>query len=239
MKTLSIVVPCYNEEDSLPQLFSQMTEVSKQLLKDYRLDVVFVDDGSRDNTFAMLSGFKKKFKSSGVSVTICRHGKNRNLGAALKTAFKVVKGDLIVTADADCTYSLLDIPKLLALLDENTDIVSASPYHPEGKSAMMHAYRLFLSKAISKIYRVLTGSRIYTFTALFRVYRKKVIDDIHPKSDNFLAVTELLVYSLRKGYKVKEFPADLTARKYGKSKMKLLSTIMSHVSLIMRLIFRL
>lgn len=236
MQTLSIVVPCYNEEESLPQLFLQLRQLRKQLSGKYVFDVVFVDDGSADRTFSMLSGFKREFARGRDNVTLCRHPVNRNLGAALKTGLAQVKGELVATVDADCTYSLLGIPALIKLLDDKTDIAIASPYHPDGRSDIRPAYRLFLSKAISKIYALLTGSDLHTFTAIFRVYRRKVIDVVRPKSDGFLAVTEMLVFSLRRGFKVRELPATLTVRKYGRSKMKLLSTIWAHFSFIVRLL---
>ncbi len=238
METLSVVVPCYNEEPGLPQFFSQMKELASALRNKYAVEVVFVDDGSTDGTFRMLSDFKKAFSSpkKRISVVICRHPANRNLGAALKTAFRHAKGSLIATVDADCTYSLSYIPKLLQLLDKGTDIALASPYHPEGASDIKPAYRLFLSKAISRIYSLLTGSNIYTFTSIFRVYRRKVIENVQPRSDGFLAVTELLVFALKKGYSVKELPATLTLRKYGKSKMKLFSTIRDHFLLVAKLL---
>ena len=239
MQTLSIVVPCYNEEEGLHQLFSQLGQLYRKLKGRYALDIVFVDDGSTDSTFGMISSFKKDFARKGASVTICRHSRNRNLGGALKTGLAHVKGDLVSTIDADCTYSLLGLPKLLALLDGSTDIVIASPYHPDGKSDIRPAYRLFLSKAISGIYALLTHSNLHTFTAIFRVYRRKVIDVVRPRSDGFLAVTEMLVFSLRKGFRVKELPATLTLRKYGRSNMKLFSTITAHFLFILRLLFHL
>lgn len=238
METLSVVVPCYNEEAGLHQFFSQMRQLAKSLQGRYAVEVVFVDDGSTDRTFLMLSEFKKRFSSpkQRASVIICRHPVNKNLGAALKTAFRHVTGGLVATVDADCTYSLLEIPGLLKLLDSGTDIAIASPYHPEGRSDIKPAYRLFLSKAISKIYAILTRSNIYTFTAIFRIYKRKVIENVRPKSDGFLAVTEMLVFALRKGYKVKEMPATLAVRKYGRSKMKLFSTIMAHFMFCLRLL---
>ncbi len=240
MQTLSVVVPCYNEEEGLPQLFSQLRQLRRKLGANYGLDVVFVDDGSVDRTFEVLCGFREDFaKLRGVSVTVCRHSVNRNLGGALKTGLARVKGSLVVTVDADCTYSLLDIPRMLALLDNGTDMVIASPYHPDGESDIRPAYRLFLSRAVSRIYALLTGSRIHTFTAIFRVYRREVVDVVRPRSDGFLAVTEMLVFALRRGFRVRELPATLAVRKYGRSKMKLLSTIAAHFMFMLRLLFRL
>lgn len=242
MQTLSVVVPCYNEEEGLHQLFSQLKQLKGMLGNSYALDLVFVDDGSTDRTFPMLSEFKKEFASMKrhIDVTICRHQANRNLGAALKTGLSVVKGDLVATVDADCTYNLSYIPKMLEMMDSNTDIVLASPYHPAGKSDIRPKYRHFLSITTSKIYSLLTLSRIHTFTALFRVYRRKVIKDadVMPESNGFLAVTEMLVYAVRKGYRVRELPATLTVRKYGRSRMKLLSTICGHFSFMVKLFFR-
>lgn len=236
MAALSIVIACYNEEESLPQLFSQIKKMARLLKNRYILDFVFVDDGSQDGTYKMLLDFKNQFSNKNRKVTVLKHKTNRNLGAALKTAFKNIQGDLVITADADCTYSLLDVPKLLSCLDNKTDIVIASPYHPKGTSDIRPRYRLWLSRIISKIYALITGSSLHTFTAIFRVYRREVINNVKFKSDNFIAVTELLIYAIKNGYKVKEIPAHLTVRRYGQSKMRLLSTIWSHFTLVLKLL---
>ncbi len=227
---ISIIVPCYNEEEGVPFLVRQLKK-AERLLHSY--EIIFIDDGSEDNTYKLL----KKFYENRKNIKILRHDKNRNLGAALRTGFKASTGDVIVPIDSDCTYPPIEIVNLLRLLDPSTDIVSASPYHPKGKVENVAGYRLFLSKAISKIYSVIMNADLYTYTAIFRAYRRKVIEDIRFRSDDFLCCAEILVYAILKGYKIKEYPTTLHARKYGRSNIRLLKVIFSHTRFIIKIIF--
>jgi len=97
-------------------------------------------------------------------------------------------------------------------------------------------YRIFLSKGSSLIYRILLNWRVHTYTALYRAYRRDVIDEIPFAANDFLGGTELMVKAMLKGYQVDEFPAALHQRMFGVSKAKLLRTIKSHLNFQARLI---
>lgn len=231
MQTLSIVIPCYNEEEGIPHLQSQLMPAVKELQQNYNVELIFVNDGSTDRTQELLQQHFGPDKNT----VILKHEKNKNLGAALKTGFSKAKGDLIAALDSDCTYSPQLFLKMLSMLDEKTDIVTVSPYHPQGMVHNVPAYRIFLSKSVSRLYRILLGSEIYTYTAMVRVYRKKVIDTVQFKSNTFLGVTELFIKSLLHGYKAKELPAELNVRQFGQSKMKTMRVIGDHLGLISRI----
>ncbi|MEW5896134.1 MAG: glycosyltransferase family 2 protein [Nanoarchaeota archaeon] len=229
---LSLIVPCYNEEKGIENLHSQLNPVLESLSKDWELELIFVDDGSKDRTLELLNHYfgKKSY------VKIVPHEINKNLGAAMRTGFAQATGDIIVTMDSDCTYDPKNIPKMLKVLDEDTDMVTASPYHPLGNNNIPK-HRLFLSKSITGIYCLLTGSRIYTFTALFRAYKKEVIQNVAFKSDDFLATAEILILALNKGYKVREYPTTLNTRAFGDSKIRMLKVIKSHFLFASGLLF--
>jgi dolichol-phosphate mannosyltransferase len=231
MEKLSIIVPCYNEEKGIGHLHNQLVPVLNTLQEAWNLELIFVDDGSVDNTHQLLH---EKF-SSLEYVKIIKHEVNMNLGGAMRTGFSHATGDVIVTMDSDCTYHPQQIPELLSHLDEDTDIVAASPYHPMGKVENVPSYRLLLSKGICQIYRTLTGSDIHTFTALFRAQKRHIIDNVPFESNNFLATAETLIYAMNKGYKVKEYPTTLSVRQYGVSKMRLFGVIKSHLSFVFKL----
>lgn len=230
-KKLSLIIPFYNEEEGVPHFIKQITPVITELNKSYQTETILVDDGSTDHTNELLHYYFDKNKNA----KIVKHDRNRNLGAAIRTGFQNATGDIIATMDSDCTYHPQVIFELLKLLDEKTSIVTASPYHPAGKVENVPQYRLLLSKTVTLLYRLVTGAKIHTFTALFRVYKKDVVKNVQFKSNNFLATAEFLVYALRKGYKVKEYPTVLRVRKYGNSKMKLLLVIKSHASFLLKL----
>lgn len=229
---LSIVIPCYNEADGVPKLRDEFFPVVAQLAKTRTVEVIFVDDGSKDDTWVALNeafGSREKVAQWGAAVRFERHPVNRGLGAAIRTGLAASRGDLIVTADSDGTYRFETIPALIETLTPDLDIVTGSPYHPKGHVDNVPEYRLVLSKGSSMLYRILVDPRLHTYTALFRVYRRRVIENVTFESDGFLAGTELLVKAILMGYCAGEFPTTLHARVFGVSKAKIARTVKAHL----------
>lgn len=227
---LSIVIPCYNEEDNVQKMREELFPILESLSLTYNLQVIFVDDGSTDQTLRSLKATFESLSTSQIEFRFMKHEVNRGLGAALRTGFSGAEGDLIVTTDSDGTYKFSSIPAMLDLLQPGVDIVTASPYHPQGNVVGVPKNRLILSQGASFLYRVLVSWNVHTYTCLFRAYRREVIDTISFKSNGFLAGTELMVKGMLKGYKVVEFPAVLYSRVFGTSKAKLARTIWAHLS---------
>jgi dolichol-phosphate mannosyltransferase len=109
------------------------------------------------------------------------------------------------------------------------DIVTASPYHPEGAVDGVPAYRLILSQGASLIYRGLLDASIYCYTAMFRAYRRPVLQSVHFQAPGYLAMAEILAEALLQGYTVAEFPTVLRVRQYGQSKAKIARIIRDHL----------
>jgi dolichol-phosphate mannosyltransferase len=236
---LSIIVPCFNEADNVQKLHDELLPIIEEMIVRNRHDaskeiqsaeMIFVDDGSRDSTFSKLQeNFSYKNKS-GVIFKFLKHETNLGLGAAIRTGFSKADGEIVMTVDSDGTYKFSDIPSFLSFLAPDIDIVTASPYHPAGGVVGVPAYRLFLSRSSSFLYRILVDRHVYTYTCLFRAYRADVIKNISFSSNGFLAGTEILVKAILNGYRVAEFPAVLHRRIYGVSKAKIAETIFSHLS---------
>jgi dolichol-phosphate mannosyltransferase len=165
----------------------------------------------------------------GVDARVVIHDRNRGLGAALRSGFGAAGGEIIVTTDSDATYRFEEIPRLLACLTEEVDIVTASPYHPDGAVAGVPRHRLVFSRGASWLYRVLVTPRLHTWTALFRAYRARVIQTTPFRSDGFLAGTEILVNAVLSGYQAAEYPTTLHSRVVGTSKAKLARTVRAHL----------
>ena len=241
---LSVVVPCFNEEDNIEKLRAEFFPVIEKLVGSRlpdggeidSVEVVFVDDGSSDGTYDALMRAFSNYKQPSISLKFEKHEVNRGLGAALRTGFGAVTGDIVVTTDSDGTYHFSTIPSLLEHLTRGVAIVTASPYHPKGEVVGVPGYRIFLSRGSSLIYRILLNWRIHTYTALFRAYRREVVDHISFTANDFLGATELMVKAMLKGYQVDEFPAALHQRMFGVSKAKLVRTIKSHLNFQTRLL---
>jgi len=234
---LSIIVPCYNEADNIQKLEREFFPVAEGLIGAHLLDdapiedveVVFVDDGSQDSTFEVLSSAFGSRVRKNFTVKFERHRVNRGLGAAIRTGFHASSGDILVTTDSDGTYKFSTIPALISSMRNGVDMITASPYHPQGEVVGVPGYRVFLSRGSSLLYRILLKWNIYTYTALFRGYRREVVDQIPFRANDYLAGTELMVKAMLKGYTVAEFPVALHRRVFGVSKARLLQTIFSHL----------
>lgn len=235
---LSLIVPCYNEVDNVRKLQDELLPVVEEITvhgwkntpeKVYTAEVIFVDDGSRDDTYSRLKECFGGKNDSGVTFKFLQHPTNLGLGAAIRTGFSSADGDIVVTVDSDGTYKFSEIPSLLTYLTPEIGIVTASPYHPNGNVVGVPAYRLLLSRGSSLLYRILLDWHIYTYTCLFRAYRSEVVRNIRFESNGFLAGTEILVKAMLAGYKVAEFPAVLHKRMYGISKARIAQTILAHL----------
>lgn len=230
MVNLSIIIPCYNEADGIAQLRERLSAVVAKLQKTMEVEIIFIDDGSTDNTNNLLrKSFPEKYAK------ILKHERNMNLGAALRTGFSAAQGDIIVTMDSDCTYAPENIPRLIAGL-KDYDIVTASPYHPQGSVIGVPQHRLFLSRSVTLLYSIITGRRLHTWTALFRAYRRPAISNITISHNNFIAVVEILIRAIKNGKSVSELPETLHVRKYGVSKMKVFTTIIAHLKFLFEII---
>jgi dolichol-phosphate mannosyltransferase len=224
---VSIVVPIFNEEDGIGLLRDKLLKLNGLLADNCQLEFIFVDDGSADRTVERL---KEQFASAGVPFQIVEHGTNRGVGAAFRSGFRVCTGKLICTIDADCTYSPEGLKLLLeALAATGADIAVASPYHPQGGVEGVPWWRLALSRRCSALYRWASPLKLYTYTSIFRAYRSEVIANVSFSSDGFVSAAEILLAAGRHGYRVTEVPMVLRARSIGRSKMKVLRTILSHL----------
>ena len=228
---VTVIVPCYNEEAGLPFLVERLRKMRTRTATDWHF--LFVDDGSSDRTFASLL----RCAQTEDWMEVVRHPENLGLGAALRTGFAHARSPIVCTIDSDCTYPPEKLPELTALAEEGAQIVTASAWHPESATAEGSAIRLWLSRMVSGLYKILIGQDVYTFTCLFRAYRTESIRRIHFRSSGFAAVAELMLRAMLSGYSVREVPMRLESRRFGESKLKVGDAIMAHVRLLLMTAF--
>jgi dolichol-phosphate mannosyltransferase len=231
---VSIIIPCYNEAQNVPPLAEQLFPVAEQLNRAGAVQVILVDDGSTDDTLTQL----QELATERPWVQVVSHGRNQGLGAAVRTGFAHARGDVIVTTDSDGTYPFAEIPRLLAHLTPDVDIVLASPYHSGGGVEGVAPYRRVLSQGASFIYRLLLDRRLHTYTALFRAYRREVVEQVPSTADGFLMPAEFLAHALLMGYRVVEYPTVLHVRRHGQSKARLVRIILAHLRFQTGLLWR-
>jgi polysaccharide deacetylase family protein (PEP-CTERM system associated) len=225
---VAVVVPCYNEEQSLPYLANTLRSVVGRWGDRYDFSFVFVDDCSTDRTWEMLTAIF----GPRPDCTLVRHETNRGVAGAIRTGLKAARAEIVCSMDCDCTYDPHELGRMIPLLTEGVDVVTASPYHPQGQVKNVPRWRLFLSKSLSRLYRVVLRQKLHTYTSCFRVYRRETVVGVPVERGGFFGVTEMLGRLDLEGRRVVEFPAVLEARMLGRSKMKVLGTIAGHLRLL-------
>ena len=232
LTAVSVVVPCYNEEQSLAYLAKTLRSVVEAWDHLYRFSFVFVDDCSTDRTWELLQGLF----GADPGCTLLRHSRNLGVAAAIRTGLHAAKADIVCSMDCDCTYDPHELGEMIPLLTDDVDVVTASPYHPMGKVKNVPQWRLFLSKSLSRLYRMVLRQKLHTYTSCFRVYRRGAAIGIPVERGGFFGVTEMLGRLDLAGRRIVEYPTTLEARMLGRSKMKVVRTIAGHLGLMAHLL---
>lgn len=229
---ITIGIPCYNEAEALPYLANTLRSVERTLTEaGYSPNFVFVNDSSKDSTLDLLHELFGELSNT----EIISHEQNRGVAAAIMTAIKTARTEIVASMDCDCTYDPHELARMLPLLEKDTAMVTASPYHRQGAVRNVPGWRLFLSKGASALYRAVLKQKLATYTSCFRVYRRSAVADLELDESGFLGVAEMLGRIDLKGGKIVEFPAVLEVRLFGFSKMKTAATIVGHLKLLSRL----
>jgi glycosyltransferase involved in cell wall biosynthesis len=203
-KKISIVIPIYNEEESIYPLINEIKKVMSSISVQY--EVLFVDDGSDDLSL-------KKIKD------LCRNDrrlkyisfrKNYGKSAALQIGFKHVTGDAIITMDADLQDDPKEIPNLLKKLDEGYDLCSGWK-----KKRQDPVVKKISSRFFNFVTRIMTGIKIHDFNCGLKAYRKDVVQNIHVYGELHRYMPVLARWQ---GFTVTETPVKHYPRRYGKTK---------------------
>jgi polysaccharide deacetylase family protein (PEP-CTERM system associated) len=225
---VSIVIPCFNEELALPYLANTLRSVEASLRHRYALRFIFVDDCSSDDT----SGVLRQVFGSWPNARFVRHERNLGVAAAILNGIRHAETEIVCSIDCDCTYDPHELRNMIPQLAEGVAMVTASPYHPQGKVRNVPAWRLSLSKGASFLYRQVLRQKLFTYTSCFRVHRRSALVDLRLRESGFLGVTETLGRLDLRGSKVVEYPATLEVRLFGHSKMKVVRNIVGHLKLL-------
>jgi len=198
---ISIVVPCYNEARSLTELRER---IQKVLEPASRYELVFVDDGSTDDTRTILTSF------AGSNIRYVRLRRNFGKSAALSVGFREARGKIIVTIDSDLQDQPEEIPRLLDTMErENLDLVSG--WKKDRKDPLS---RTLPSLIFNWVTAKLTGIRIHDFNCGLKAYRREVIEEVKVQGEMHRYIPVLASY---RGFRVGEMAVSHAARKYGRS----------------------
>ena len=229
---VSIVVPCYNEQESLPYLAKTLSSVETKLNDiGFTSELIFVDDRSQDETLNVMHSLFGQHKN----VQIIHHEANKGVAGGIMTGIRAAKTELVCSIDCDCTFDPHELVKMIPLMGNDVDMVTASPYHKDGGVQNVPAWRLLLSKGASVLYRRVLRTKIASYTSCFRVFRRSAMVNINPTAPGFHGVPEMLGLLDLEGGKIVEFPTVLAVRLFGASKMNTLKTVVGTLKLLSHL----
>ncbi len=200
---ISIVIPLYNEEESLTELHRRLTEVLSSLGRDY--EIIFVDDGSTDGSLNVL---EKLFREDPL-IEVVSFRRNRGKSAALAAGFEKAKGGCVVTMDADLQDDPTEIPNLIAKLDEY-DLVSGWKFPRKDPLS-----KRIPSKVINWLTAKLTGVRIHDMNCGLKAYKNEVVKDLSIYGEQHRFIPALVFAN---GFKVGEVKVHHHPRKFGHTK---------------------
>lgn len=227
LPTISIIIPCHDEAAGLAQLQRRLAEALPRIEAELhaRVEVLLFDNGSRDDT---LAGMRRLFGDD-PRFAIHHSPVNRGIGGALRDGLALTRGEIVVTMDADCTYDPPAIAPLAAPLLRGWDLATGSPYHPRGRVLNVPAWRLVVSRGLSVLYWVVSPLKLWTYTSMFRAYRREALRSITWESDGFLSTSEILMEAAAAGLTIYELPATLATRRFGASKIRLVRVARDHL----------
>ena len=205
---LSVVIPLYNEEDSLPELSLQLEKELPKVkgVNNKNYEIIFVDDGSTDGSFEVIRQIKKR----NPNVRAIRFRRNYGKSAALAVGFNAARGAIIATMDADLQDDPAEIKNLIAKLGEGYDLVSGWKKHRKDPLS-----KTLPSKFFNFVTSTISGLKLRDFNCGLKVYRREAAKslDIYGEMHRYLPVL-----SHWSGFKVGEVPVVHRPRLYGKSK---------------------
>lgn len=164
---ISVVVPLLNEQDNIGPLFLQITEA---LTGNYNYEIIFIDDGSTDNSLEVLTGLQKQ--DSRIRIICFR--KNFGQTAALSAGFAHARGRIIVAIDADLQNDPADIPRMIEKIEEGCDVVSGWRKKRHDNAVT----RLLPSKIANWLISTITGVKLHDYGCTLKAYRREILDEI-------------------------------------------------------------
>lgn len=212
MVKISIVIPLYNEEESLEQLYAKIKESCVNLGQNY--EIIFIDDGSKDGSFEIL----KKLAAADSVVKVIKFRKNFGQTAALSAGFDAAAGEIIIPMDADLQNDPADISRLVKKMEEGYDVVSGWRKDRKDKVLSRKVPSWLANSLISLITRV----KIHDYGCTLKAYRSEILKDvkIYGEMHRFIPA-----YAAWRGAEVTELVVTHHPRKFGKTKYGISRTL--------------
>jgi glycosyltransferase involved in cell wall biosynthesis len=200
-KLLSVVVPVYNERNTVGEILRRMRLVDLTIDR----EIVIVDDGSVDGTDKVLAALLDS------TVRVVTHPVNRGKGAAVRTGIDAARGDVVLIQDADLEYDPADWPRLLApIIQGRAQVVFGSRYI--GEREAVSVARWLGDRSLALLATMLFNATISDIETGYKVIDREILDQIELRADGFDFEPEITAKLLRRGYRIYEVPVTYAGR---------------------------
>jgi glycosyltransferase involved in cell wall biosynthesis len=207
--TLSVIIPCYNEVNTLEPVLDRVEEVG---LAD---EILIVDDGSTDGTRELLKEIEAQGRSS---VRVVYHERNQGKGAALVTGFSHASGDIFLIQDADLEYDPRDYPILLKPLQEGISKVVYGSRFLGGPRKAMNFWNMIANKILTLTTNILYNAILSDMETCYKVFRSEVVRDMVIHARGFEFEPEFTAKVLKQGIRIYEVPISYNGREWTEGK---------------------
>jgi glycosyltransferase involved in cell wall biosynthesis len=206
---LSIVIPVYNERQTVERLLKRVEAVP------YDKEIIFVDDASTDGTREILERLAGDHRDQ---VHLILHPENRGKGAAIRSAIGQVTGDIVIIQDADLEYDPRDYPSLLEpILEGHADVVFGNRFHG-GPHRLLYFWHYVGNRFLTNLCNMATNLNLSDMEVGYKVFRTDVLQRLRLKSDRFGIEPELTVKVAKLGCRIYEVPIAYHGRTYAEGK---------------------
>lgn len=214
---LSVVVPSYNEERTIVSVIDAVSRVNltSSLGKEIDVEIIVVDDGSTDGTRRLLDTFRDR-----PDVHVILHECNQGKGAAVRTGFAAVTGDIVIIQDADMEYDPSEFPRLLEpIVDGHADVVYGSRLSGGRPQRVYLFWHMVGNRMLTLLTNVLFNSTLTDMETGYKVFKREVVDNFRLRENDFRIEPEMTAQVLRNtNLRVYEMPISYYGRTYEEGK---------------------
>jgi glycosyltransferase involved in cell wall biosynthesis len=205
---LSIVMPVFNEVRTIEEIVARVQSAP------FEKEIVVIDDCSTDGTVDLL----RKIANQSENIKVFYHDRNRGKGAALRTGFAKVAGDIVIIQDADLEYDPREYPRILEpILDGRADVVYGSRFLG-GPHRVMFFWHYVGNKFLTLLSNMMSNLNLTDMETCYKAFRKEVLKDLTLKSDRFGFEPEFTLKVAKRKFRIYEVPISYSGRTYEEGK---------------------
>ena len=212
---LSVVIPVYNEEQTLAELVDRVREVP------IRKEIVLVDDCSQDGSRSVMESLAENSSDAFNTIRTYNHDRNKGKGAALRSGFAEATGNIVLVQDADLEYDPTEYPRLIKpIIEGRADVVYGSRFLGDQPHRVLYYWHYLANKFLTTLSNCFTNLNLTDMETCYKVFTREVLDQILPtlKQNRFGIEPEVTAKLSRRGFRIYEMSISYSGRTYEQGK---------------------